>query len=299
MSPAHPRTPTLRCGDRELTFGRVPRVMGILNVTPDSFSDGGRFVDTRAAIAHAHAMVAAGADIVDVGGESTRPGANAISVREEMDRVLPVVEALVRGGEGRPRIPVPVSIDTRKPEVASVALSAGASMLNDITATGEPEMIDVLRDHPAVAVVLMHMLGEPRTMQEKPRYADAPAEIASYLALRVAALETAGIDPARVVVDPGIGFGKLVHHNLEILKRIDVLQALGYPVLVGASRKSFLGTLLGTPSMDERLPGSLAVAAMCYQRGVSIVRVHDVRETAALFRVLDAIDHPDEHEPPR
>ncbi|HEU4366516.1 MAG TPA: dihydropteroate synthase [Candidatus Krumholzibacteria bacterium] len=295
MSTTHPRS--IRCGERTLAFGRVPLIMGILNVTPDSFSDGGRFVDGRAAIAHAHAMVAAGADVIDVGGESTRPGSSAVSAREEGDRVLPVITALVRGGDGRPPLPVPVSIDTRKPAVAQAALDAGATMLNDVNATRDSGMVDVLRGHAAVPVVLMHMLGEPKTMQEEPRYNDAPQEIADYLALRAAALETAGIDASRIVLDPGIGFGKRLFDNLEILKRIDALRSLGYPVLVGASRKSFLGTLLGGAGAEARLAGSLAVAALCCQRGVEMVRVHDVAETAGLFRVLEAIDHPDEHRP--
>jgi len=273
--------------------------MGILNVTPDSFSDGGKFVSHRAAVAHAHAMVAAGADLVDVGGESTRPGASAISVTEELARVLPVVETLVRGGEGRPPLPAPVSIDTRHPEVAAAVLDAGATLLNDVNATRDSTMVDVLRDHPDIPVILMHMLGEPENMQQEPAYNDAPQEIADFLALRAAALETAGIESSRIVLDPGLGFGKRLIDNLEILKRIDALRALGYPVLVGASRKSFLGTLLGGAAPDARLPGSLAVAALCRERGVEMVRVHDVAETAGLFRVLDAIDNPGPHRPPR
>jgi dihydropteroate synthase len=273
--------------------------MGILNVTPDSFSDGGRFADRRAAIAHAHAMAAAGADIVDVGGESTRPGSDAVPVSEELGRVLPVIEALVRGGGGRRPLPVPVSIDTRKPEVARAAIAAGATMLNDVNATRDSGMLDVLREYPDVPVILMHMLGEPKTMQEEPRYKDAPQEIADFLAVRAAALETGGIDRARIVLDPGIGFGKRLFDNLEVLKRIDALRALGYPVLVGASRKSFLGTLLGGAGEDSRLAGSLAVATLCHAHNVEIVRVHDVADTVGLFRVLDAIEHPEEHRPPR
>jgi dihydropteroate synthase len=299
MSATHPRTPSLRCGGRILSFRRTPLVMGILNVTPDSFSDGGRFADRRSAVAYAHAMVAAGADMVDVGGESTRPGSAGVSAREELARVLPVVDALVRGGEGRPPLPVPVSIDTNKPPVARAALAAGATMLNDITATRDPAMVDVLRDHRDVPAILMHMLGEPRTMQDDPRYQDAPAEIADYLALRAAALEAGGVDASRIVLDPGIGFGKRLCDNLDILKRIDELKALGYPLLVGASRKSFIGTLVGGARPEGRLSGSLAVAALCYRHGVEMVRVHDVAETVGLFRVLDAIDHPDDHRPPR
>ncbi len=297
MSTTHPRS--LRCGERTLAFERAPRIVGILNVTPDSFSDGGKFVSVRAAVAHAHALAAAGADVIDVGGESTRPGSESVPVSEELARVLPVVEALVHGGEGRPRLPIPVSVDTRKPVVARAALDAGATMINDVNATRDTAMVDVLRDHPHVPVILMHMLGEPKTMQEEPAYRDAPQEVADFLALRAAALETAGIGRERIVLDPGLGFGKRLFDNLEILKRIDALRALGYPVLVGASRKSFLGTLLGGAGPDARLAGSLAVAALCFQQGVEMVRVHDVSETAGLFRVLDAIAHPGEHRPVR
>jgi dihydropteroate synthase len=290
------RTPSLRVGNREIPFRRSPLVMGILNVTPDSFSDGGRFTNAAAAVAHAHRMVADGADIVDVGGESTRPGSEEVSASEEMDRVLPVIEALVKGRE-RPRLPVPISIDTRKPEVARAALAAGCTMVNDVTAARAGGMDDVLVAHPDAAVVLMHMLGEPKTMQDEPRYNDAPGEVTAFLALRAAALETAGVARERIVLDPGIGFGKRVHHNLEILKSIDGLRELGYPVLVGASRKSFLGGLLGGAAPGERLPGSLAVAAHCRAKGVEMVRVHEVRETAALFRVLEAIERPEDHRP--
>jgi dihydropteroate synthase len=292
MSTTHPPPSGIACGNRKLTIRRSPLVLGILNVTPDSFSDGGRFAGHAAAVAHAHAMVAAGADVIDVGGESTRPGAKAVPVQQELDRVIPVIEALARGGEGRPKLPVPLSIDTRKPPVARAAIAAGAGMINDISATRDTGMVDVLREHADVSVVLMHMQGDPRTMQEAPRYDDAPVEVVDYLALRAAALEAGGIERTRIVLDPGIGFGKRSEDNLAILKRIDALRALGYPVLVGASRKSFLGTLLGGAGADARLPGSLAVAAFCHQRGVEMVRVHDVAETVGVFRVLDAIDEP-------
>ncbi len=300
MSSTHPRTPSsIRCGTRVLSFGRTPLVMGILNVTPDSFSDGGRYSDRRSAVAYAHEMAAAGADIIDVGGESTRPGSGGVSARDELARVLPVIDVLVHGGDGRPPLPVPVSIDTRKPEVARAAIAAGATMVNDITATSNTAMVDVLREHRDVPVILMHMLGEPKTMQDEPSYKDAPAEIADYLALRAAALEAGGVDASRIVLDPGIGFGKRVYDNLEILKRIDEIKALGYPVLVGASRKSFIGTLLGGARPEGRLAGSLAIAALCYRSGVEMVRVHDVPETVGLFRVLDAVGHSEDHRPAR
>jgi dihydropteroate synthase len=286
------RPTSLRCGDRTIAFRRSPLVMGVLNVTPDSFSDGGKFVRREAAVEHALRMVAEGADIIDVGGESTRPGSDAVSVGEEMDRVLPVIEAL-----GSPRPPVPIAIDTRKPEVAQAALAAGCTVVNDVTAAQSGAMAEVLRAHPDVPVILMHMLGEPKTMQVAPDYRDAPGEITAFLALRAAALETAGIARERIVLDPGIGFGKRLHDNLEILKHVDELAALGYPVLVGASRKSFLGTLLGGAPAAARLAGSLAVAAHCRSHGVNIVRVHDVRETVDLFRVLDAVERPQDHRP--
>jgi dihydropteroate synthase len=296
--------PGLRFGNRTVPFRRSPLVMGVLNVTPDSFSDGGKFVAHRAAIEHAHAMVAAGADIVDVGGESTRPGSDPVPANEELARVLPVIESLARGGNGRPPLPVPVSIDTRKPEVARAAIAAGATMVNDVTAARDSRMADVLRAHPDVPVVLMHMLGEPRTMQVDPRYHDAAGEVAAELALRAASVETLGVARERIVLDPGIGFGKRLHDNLEILQALDALRALGYPLLVGASRKSFIGTLLGGPGPkappappEARLCGSLAVAAWCHTRRVEMVRVHDVRETVGLFRVLDAIEDPTAHRP--
>jgi len=296
--------PSLRLGNRTLTFRRSPLVMGVLNVTPDSFSDGGKFVAHRAAIEHAHAMVAAGADIVDVGGESTRPGSDPVSAQEELARVLPVIQTLVHGGDGRPPLPVPLSIDTRKPEVALAALGAGCTMVNDVNAARDPRMVDVLRTHSNTPIVLMHMLGEPKTMQVEPRYQDAAGEIAAELAMRAAGLEATGIARERIVLDPGIGFGKRLHDNLEILKGIDALRALGYPVLVGASRKSFIGTLLGgarpnAPPVapDARVCGSLAVAAWCHAHRVEMVRVHDVRETVELFKVLDAIEDPSAHRP--
>jgi len=295
--------PSLRLGNRDLPFRRSPLVMGVLNVTPDSFSDGGKFVAHKAAIEHAHAMVAAGADIIDIGGESTRPGSDPVPAPDELARVLPVIEALVRGGEGRPRLPVPISIDTRKPEVATVALDAGCTMVNDVTAARDPRMVDVLRTRPHVPIVLMHMLGEPKTMQVEPRYEDAAAEVAAELAMRAAGLEATGIARERIVLDPGIGFGKRLHDNLEILNQIEALRALGYPVLVGASRKSFIGTLVAGPAArtpapaPARLYGSLAVAAWCHAHRVEMVRVHDVRETVELFKLLDAIEDPSPHRP--
>lgn len=263
--------------------------MGILNVTPDSFSDGGRFVDVRAAVDHAHAMVAAGAAIVDVGGESTRPGSESVPAAVEIERVAPVIDALVRGGLGHAPLAVPISIDTRKAKVADEALRAGASMVNDVTAGRDPAMIDVLRRRDDVPVVLMHMLGEPKTMQAEPRYDDVLRDVARFLDERAHALVESGIARERIVIDPGIGFGKRAVDNWTLLKGIDALGKLGYPVLVGASRKSFLGTLLDGAGTDDRMAASLAVAAHCYAAGVEMVRVHDVEKTVQVFRVLDAI----------
>jgi len=263
--------------------------MGILNVTPDSFSDGGRFIDAHKAVAHAHAMVDAGAAIIDVGGESTRPGSEAVPASLEIDRVVPIIDALVRGGFDHAALEAPISIDTRKPKVADEALRAGASMVNDVTAGRDPAMIDVLRWRDDVPVVLMHMLGEPKTMQSAPHYEDALREIGRYLDERARALIESGVARDRIIIDPGLGFGKRLEDNLALLKGVGMLRSLGYPLLVGASRKAFLGTLLDDAPADDRLAGSLAVAAHCYHAGVEMVRVHDVRETVQLFRVLDAI----------
>jgi dihydropteroate synthase len=290
MSQTRPRHQSLRFNNRTLPFGRVPLVMGILNVTPDSFSDGGRFVDTRTAVAHAHAMVKAGASIIDVGGESTRPGSEPVPASLEIDRVLPVIKALARGGFDHDVLPVPISIDTRKPKVADEALRAGASMVNDVTAGRDPAMLDVLRWRDDVPVVLMHMLGDPKTMQVEPVYDDVVREVGRYLDERARVLMEAGVARDRIVIDPGIGFGKRLEDNLALIKGLDTLRKLGFPVMVGASRKSFLGKLLDEAGPDDRVAGSLAVAARCYAAGVEMVRVHDVRETVELFRVLDAIE---------
>jgi dihydropteroate synthase len=218
-----------------------------------------------------------------------------VSVGDELDRVIPVIDALARLRESGRASKVPVSIDTRKAEVADEALRHGCHMINDVSAASDPEMVEVLRDHPGVPIVLMHMKGDPRTMQEAPHYDDVVSEVASYLASRANALVSRGIDRGRIVIDPGIGFGKKFRNNLELLNRVDSFLALGYPVLIGASRKRFLGELLDADA-DGRMPGDLAVAARCYQQGVDIVRVHDVTETTGLFRVLDAMAHPADYE---
>ena len=260
----------------------TPRVMGVINVTPDSFSDGGDFADAGTAIAEGLAMRAAGADILDVGGESTRPGSDPVSPDQERARVLPVIEALAAAG-------ATVSIDSRRAAVMRDALAAGAAAINDVSAlTSDP-------DSPAVAaaagapVVLMHMLGEPKTMQRDPVYADAPLDIYDYLEARIAACEAAGIPRRRIAVDPGIGFGKTLDHNLAILRDIGVFHGLGCALLLGVSRKSFITRIAGEATPKERLAGSLAAMLAGLDRGVQIVRVHDVAETAQALAVWRAI----------
>lgn len=284
----------LVCRDIEIPFGRRPLIMGVLNVTPDSFSDGGRHNTPLRAVEHARNMIEAGADIIDVGGESTRPGSPGIGADEELDRVLPVVDALVRlVGDGNLR--VPISIDTRKPEVAHEALEHGCHLVNDVDAASDPAMTDVLVRHGGgIPVVLMHKKGDPESMQDNPSYADVVAEVSEFLMQRARALEQAGIGSERIILDPGIGFGKRFQDNLELLNGLDAMRALGYPLLVGASRKRFLGELLRADT-DDRLAGSLAVAARCYECNVEIVRVHDVRETFGFFRVIDAMEHPGDY----
>jgi dihydropteroate synthase len=270
----------LVCGTRTIGLDR-PIVMGILNVTPDSFSDGGKHSDAASAIAHGRQMAADGAAIIDVGGESTRPGAAAVPEAEELRRVIPVVEALARDG-------LVVSVDTRHAEVMRAAITAGAAMVNDVAALREPGALDVVAaTH--VAVCLMHIQGEPGTMQASPHYENVVAEVIAYLAARARACETAGVERERIVVDPGFGFGKTLMHNLELLRALPELAALGYPVLVGLSRKSSLGTITGRTAGD-RLPASLAAALAAIARGAAIVRVHDVRETIDAFNVWRAIE---------
>jgi dihydropteroate synthase len=274
--------PIWRVGDRAFDASERTLVMGILNVTPDSFSDGGRFESPDAAADHGTRLIEDGADIVDVGGESTRPGSDPVSVEEEIDRVRPVIERLV---ERHPA--VPVSIDTRKAAVAAAALDAGATIVNDVSGARDPAMFETVRERGA-AMVLMHMQGDPKTMQEAPSYEDVVAEVKEYLRERVEAAGFAGIDPERLVIDPGIGFGKDLEHNLQLLHGIDALLDLGRPVLIGPSRKRFIGTVLDLPG-DERVEGTAAVVAWAVARGVQLVRVHDVREIVRVVRMMDAI----------
>jgi dihydropteroate synthase len=263
-------------------------VMGVLNVTPDSFSDGGRYQGIDRALARAERMAREGADILDVGGESTRPGALPVSEHEELDRVIPVIEAI------RGRIDCPISIDTSKPRVMRAAAAAGASMINDVYALRQPGAIETaaaLR----VPVCLMHMQGEPRSMQQAPEYADVLREVAAFLEQRAAAACAAGVPREAVIVDPGFGFGKRVEHNLALLRELGRITALGYPVLVGLSRKSMLGALLGQP-VERRLHGSLALAVIAALKGARIIRAHDVEPTVEALRVAQAVvgGHPGE-----
>ncbi|MGH3091968.1 MAG: dihydropteroate synthase [Gaiellaceae bacterium] len=253
----------------EQAFSR-PSVLGVVNVTPDSFSDGGRFLSPDVAVAQARRLLAEGAALVDVGGESTRPGAEGVSLDEELRRILPVLEGL----DG-----APLSVDTSKAEVARRALALGAVMVNDVTALrADPELAGVVADGGSY-LCLMHMLGEPRTMQDDPRYDDVVADVCAFLEERLGFAVGAGIPEERICLDPGIGFGKTVEHNLELLARLDELVALGRPVLVGASRKRFLGRLLGDPdALTGPVAASVAVAVLAYERGASLFRVHDVRE---------------------
>jgi dihydropteroate synthase len=254
--------------------------MGVVNVTPDSFSDGGRFLEPKAAIHHANALIEEGADILDVGAESSRPGARAISAEEELSRLMPVLEGLRD-------CPVPVSVDSVKPEVMRAALASGASMINDITALRSAGALETAAASDA-AVCLVHMQGEPRTMQLEPCYRDVVAEVAAFLSARVAAAEGAGVARERIVVDPGFGFGKTAAHNFELLRNLDRIAALGVPVLAGWSRKSTLGAITGRDA-DGRLAASLAAALLAVERGARIVRVHDVAATRDALEVLAAL----------
>jgi dihydropteroate synthase len=253
--------------------------MGVVNVTPDSFSDGGRFLRADDAVRHALRLVDEGADVLDIGGESTRPGSDPVSEQEEMDRVVPVVEELAAS------VSVRISVDTYKPRVAEACLARGATLVNDVTGLTDPAMIDVVRMSGA-GVVIMHMRGRPKTMQHDLAYQDVVAEVRSFLGARAQAARDAGIE--EVVIDPGIGFGKSPAHNFELLRRLPEIASLGHPVLLGPSRKSFLGSLPSRLPPEERLEGTLAAVALGAWNGASIVRVHDVREARRVLEVVDA-----------
>lgn len=269
----------LRCGQFNFDFSR-PLVMGIVNVTPDSFSDGGRYLHHDTAIAHAQLLIEEGADIIDIGGESTRPGAQPVGVAEELDRVLPIIEAL-RGA------PVPISIDTCKPRVMQAAIAAGVQMVNDISALHDATAMNAVAAG-NVAVCLMHKQGDPQTMQRQPQYDNVVTEIGEFLRGRIAAAQVAGIGRERIVIDPGFGFGKSLAHNLDLLRHLDKLCELGVPVLAGLSRKSMLGAITGREVRD-RVAASVAAALIAVQRGASIVRVHDVHETVDALKIWNAI----------
>ncbi len=273
----------LKCRDKLLDLGSRTCIMGILNATPDSFSDGGLYADPALAVAHAREMAAAGADIVDIGGESTRPGAEPLSEEEELRRIIPLIERL--SGE----FTVPISVDTYKSSVAKRALQAGASIVNDISGLRfSPDMAKVVADAGA-AVIIMHIKGTPRDMQQNPRYDDVVAEVMSWLAEGIEIAERAGIDREQLLVDPGIGFGKTLEHNLTILNRLDEFRALGRPIVLGTSRKKFIGTVLDVAQPDRRIDGTAATVAFGIERGASVVRVHDVGRMAQVARMTDAI----------
>lgn len=268
---------------RSLSLDRKVNVMGILNVTPDSFSDGGEWLDTSVAIKHALRMAEDGADIIDVGGESTRPGAVAVSEADEIARVRGVIEALSAS------LDIPISIDTSKAGVAERAIEAGASIVNDVTALrSDPEMLNLIAGTD-VGLVLMHMGGEPRTMQENPTYGDVVEDVIGFLLERVGVAESSGIQRDRIVVDPGIGFGKTLEHNLQLLRSLEKIRAeVGCPILLGPSRKSFIGAVLDL-EVDERLEGTAAVVALAVASGVGVVRVHDVKEMTRVVRMAEAV----------
>jgi dihydropteroate synthase len=275
-----PTPAVLECGRFRLSLAR-PLVMGILNVTPDSFSDGGRHASRDAALRHAERLVAEGADIIDIGGESTRPGAEPLPLDEELARVIPLVEALSVAG-------VPISVDTYKPEVMQAALSAGADMINDIRAMREPGAVDAVA-RGACAVCVMHMAGEPGTMQRNPQYADVVGEVRAFLDARVAVLLAAGLARERIVVDPGFGFGKTVAHNYALLAALNAACPDGVAILAGMSRKSMLGAVTGR-AVDGRLHAGIAAAVCAVERGARIVRVHDVAATLDAMKVWSALD---------
>jgi len=273
--------PTLDCNGRPLRLDRV-RVMGIVNVTPDSFSDGGEHATTDAAIAHGLRLAEEGADILDIGGESTRPGAQDVSLEEELRRVIPVIEGLARATS------LPISIDTSKPEVMRAAIAAGAGMINDVYGLRREGALDAAASL-NVPVVLMHMLGEPRSMQDTPKYDDVVADVHRFLAERIFAAEMAGIPKARIVVDPGFGFGKHRDDNLALLAQLDRIAELGVPVLAGLSRKRTIGDLTGREDPHDRVSGSVAAHVIAAQRGAKIVRVHDVAATVDALKVWEAV----------
>ena len=274
----------LDCGGRALNLSRTA-IMGILNITPDSFSDGGVFMQPQKAVDHAAAMAEQGANIIDIGGESTRPGAQAVAMQQELDRVLPVLEAL------SPNLDIPISIDTSKPEVMRAARAAGAGFINDVYALREDGALHAAAET-GLPVCLMHMQGEPRTMQQHPQYGDVVVEVRKFLQQRIQAAEAAGISRDKIIVDPGFGFGKTLEHNLELLRNLSSFKSFDVPILAGLSRKSMIGMALGLP-VEQRLNASIALALIAVSQGARIVRVHDVRETAEALRMYETVYTPD------
>ncbi len=273
-------TPQLNCSGKILSFD-IARVMGIVNVTPDSFSDGGQHGTTEAAITYAMRLVEEGADLLDIGGESTRPGATEISEAEELQRVIPVIEALAK------KIDIPIAIDTSKPAVMRAAVQAGASIINDVFALRRDNALELAAEL-KVPVILMHMQGEPGSMQSAPHYNDAVTEVHSFLTQRIFACEMAGISKKNIVIDPGFGFGKSLEHNLALLAQLQRFVELGVPVLAGLSRKSFIGTLSGR-DVNDRVHGSVAAALIAAQNGAKIIRVHDVAATIDALKIWNAV----------
>ena len=272
-----------KIGDKIVDLSKRGMIMGVLNVTPDSFSDGGEFFGTNAAVARGIQIAEEGADIIDIGGESTRPGAEPVSAKEELKRVLPVIEEL------RAKIDISVSIDTSKSEVASAALDAGASIINDVTAgQGDEKMLPLAAKRKA-AIVLMHMQGEPRTMQKNPHYKDVVAEVADFFRQQYARALECGVDPMAIAFDPGIGFGKTLEHNVTLLKNLERLHVHDRPLVVGVSRKSFLGKLVGSSEMRDRLAPTIALTAILRAGGADVLRVHDVKENVAASLAGEAL----------
>ncbi|MDE3020846.1 MAG: dihydropteroate synthase [Pseudomonadota bacterium] len=270
----------INCKGKRLSLNR-PLIMGIVNVTPDSFSDGGKYNSPELAFLHAKQLIDEGADILDIGGESTRPGAEEVSLETELERVIPLIHRLAP-------LDVPLSIDTSKPEVMYAAVKAGASFINDVYALHRPGALDAAVESGA-NICIMHMLGEPRTMQLNPHYENVTSEVMQFLQGRINALESAGCEPSRIVLDPGFGFGKNLTHNLTLLRNIGKITALGYPLLAGLSRKSMLGTLTGHKSPGARVYASIAAALISVQNGVHIVRVHDVAATRDALKIWEAV----------
>jgi len=272
-----------KIGDRTVDLSEQAVIMGVLNVTPDSFSDGNQFLQCNAAVERGIQIASEGADIIDVGGESTRPGSEPVSAKEEMNRVIPVIEKL------RPQVDLPISIDTSKSEVASAALDAGASMINDVTAGRADKKMLPLAAKRNAAVVLMHMQGEPRTMQKNPQYGDVVGEVADFFRQQYDRALECGVDPMRLAFDPGIGFGKTLEHNLSLLGNLEQLRVNDRPLMVGISRKSFLAKLLGSNDMAARLAPTVALTAILRTRGADIFRVHDVKENVAALRTVQGV----------